>query len=205
MPLLHSLHRAKPLGLVVVFFLCLGGVYSAVGETIDSGLRLGYHFRLPYTSTNADAGEPSRYGLLLPAAFQSRWEDGSSLVLLFDAELDVDAFRRRLRFCYRNDGADRLPAHNRCVSEIPATIHVTTGPGVDAIVISPVRATQGQSFNLNRSSGVWVDLINPTHPGVFAVELLEQLPQDRGSVRAPLGRWLIRIEQPNVDSPASED
>ena len=156
--------------------------------------------RLLYTSTNADAGEPARYGLFFPVGSQSLQRGGHTWTLLFDAELDVQAYRRRLQFCYRTDRAGRLPRHSQCLESIPAQIDVSVGPGQDRVTI----ATQ-ESIDPDRQLGLWLDLINPIQPGLFPIQLLSQSSLSNGETVQPIGVWTIRIEQADFDSPGSAE
>lgn len=120
--------------------------------------------------------------------------------LVFDAELDVEAYQRRLRFCYRTDRDGRLPAHSRCVDPIAAEFTVTTGPGEDRIAITP----KGP-IDSNRQLGVWVDLINPLTPGLYGIDLMLRPKGAQQANTQPVGGWLIRIEHPIMESPGSGD
>jgi len=156
--------------------------------------------RLTYTSTNAETGSLARYGLFFPVGSQSMQPGGHTWTLLFDADLDVQAYRRRLRFCYRTDRAGRLPSHSQCLESIPAQINVSVGPGQDRVTI----ATQ-ESIDPNRQLGFWLDLINPTQPGLFPIRLLRQSSLSNGESVQTLGVWTIRIEQAGFDSPGSAE
>ena len=151
---------------------------------------------LTYTSTNPEAGSPARYGLLFPVGAQSLQASGQKWILLFDAELDVQAYRRRLHFCYRTDATGRLPRHSRCLESIPAQIDVSVGPGEDRVTIaSPNR------IDPNRQLGLWLDLINPIQPGLFPIRLLLQPSSSNREPLQTVGVWSIRIEQTGFDSP----
>ena len=145
---------------------------------------------LGYTTTNAEAGAPARYGFLLPREASMLWAPGEPWTLVFDGALDVAAYQRRLRLCYARYPTGLRPAHSRCVDPIPATIQVRTGPGEDRVTITPSR-----SFEASRPLGVWVDLLNPMEPGTYEVRLLQ--------ADQPLARWHLRVEQPGVDSPSA--
>lgn len=155
---------------------------------------------LTYTITNPGAGSPARYGLLFPMDAASLRMSNEPWVLVFDAELDVDVYQRRLRFCYRTDRDGRLPAHSRCVDPILAEFTVTTGPGKDRIAITP----KGP-IDSNRQLGVWVDLINPLTPGFYGIDLMLRPTGAQQANAQPVGGWLIRIEHPIMESPGSGD
>ena len=147
---------------------------------------------LPYSTTRAEAGAPARYGFLLPEEATTLWAPGESWTLVFDAALDVAAYRRRLRLCYVGHSSGVRPLDSRCVESIPAAFRVRTGPGEDTLTLTPSRA-----LDPNRSLGVWVDLLNPWDPGTYDVQLLQG--------ERPVGRWHLRVEQPGFDSPGSSD
>ncbi|MEB3233786.1 MAG: DUF2808 domain-containing protein [Cyanobacteriota bacterium] len=155
---------------------------------------------LTYTSTNPEAGSSARYGLLFPVGAQSLQANGQTWILLFDAELDVQAYRRRLHFCYRTDRAGRLPRHSQCLESIPAQIDVSVGPGEDRVTIS----TQDR-IDPNRQLGLWLDLINPNQPGLFPIRLLLQPSSGNRELLQTVGVWTIRIEQTGFDSPGSAE
>lgn len=151
---------------------------------------------LPYVTTSAQAGAPARYGLLLPPDASTLWAPGEPWILVFDGALDVAAYQRRLRLCYAKPLSGLRPAHSRCVEPIPATIRVRTRPGEDRVTITP-----SWTLAVNRSLGVWVDLINPLAPGSYEVQLLQGGELSGSSPERPLARWHLRVEQLDVDSP----
>jgi len=155
---------------------------------------------LTYTTTNVAAGSPARYGLLFPAGSASQGAAGQQWIMVFDAELDVDAFQRRLKLCYVTDRAGRLPSHSRCVQAIAAQISIKTGPGEDRITLIAAETIQP-----NRQLGVWVDLINPIESGLYPVELRNVVTSADGQMVDTAGFWRIRVEQRSFDSPGSGD
>lgn len=155
---------------------------------------------LKYTSTNPEAGSSAHYGLLFPIGARSLQAQGQTWILLFDAELDVQAYRRRLHFCYSTDRAGRLPRHSECLESIPAQIDVSVGLGEDRVTIST-----RDSIDPNRQLGLWLDLINPTQPGFFPIRLLLQPSSSNRESPQTVGVWNIRIEQTGFDSPGSSE
>lgn len=155
---------------------------------------------LPYTTTNAEAGAPARYGLLLPAVAETLWTPGEPWTLVFDAALDVAAYQRRLQLCYARDRSGHLPAHSRCVEPIPATHRIRTGPVEDRVTITP-----SQAFEAKRPLGVWLDLMNPMAPGTYEVQLLQGGEAPGPIPEPPLARWELRVEQPGAEGPGSGD
>lgn len=188
-------HAAAPFVVVGLMPSLVAMPSAAAAQTIQAAERA-----LTYTITNPDAGSPARYGLLFPLGAAAQQTSTDQWLLVFDADLDVDAYQRRLHLCYRTDPAGRMPAHSRCVEQISAEFTVISEPGQDRIAIRPTA-----SIDQNRQIGVWVDLMNPLTPDFYGIDLLLS-PQSQSRGRAlPVGRWLIRIEQPAMESPGSAD
>lgn len=155
---------------------------------------------LTYTRTNPEAGSSARYELLFPIGAQSLQDQGQTWILQFDADLDVEANRQRLCFCYCTDRVGRLPSHSQCLESIPARIDVSVGPGEDRVTISTL-----DSHEPNRQLGLWLDLINPIQPGLFPIRLLLQQSSGNREALQTVGIWTIRIEQTGFDSSGSAE
>ena len=193
---LFRIARCSRWGLRALLFGLVLGTAAVAGPTSERGIKglPSQAWSLPYSQSNADAGASSRYGLRFPLQPAPTHAEGESWILRFDAELDVDAFQRLLRFCYANDRSGLLPSHQHCVQEIPAAFQVQMGQGEDSVSITPQ-----QVIDEHRVLMVWVDLINPIDPGTYVVQLFKQDPSMLTSLHRPLGRWLIRIEHPSFD------
>jgi len=194
--------------LIQLVLFSAGATGPSLAQQSESGLSAvrRSNLSLPYTTTNADAGARARYGLLFPLgvrpqqAVDLRHPAAQTWILRFDAELDVEAFQRRLRLCYATARSGRPPAHSRCVEEIAADVSISVGPGEDEISL-----TTQKSIELGRTIGVWVDLINPISAGFYPVELQTPSSEPEGVRTQTLGFWMIRVEQPGFDGPGSAE
>jgi hypothetical protein len=166
-----------------------------------AGLALGWGLVAPQPSqaaelevfsSNVEARAPARYGFVLPRAVLASLPAHQALQLVFAADLDVDAYQRLLQLCYLSDRAGRRPARSHCVESIPARISVKAGPGEDRVTLEPQH-----KLDASRATAAWVDLINPSEPGLYAVVLWS------GGKR--LGQWTVRVEYPSYDGPSSGD
>lgn len=141
---------------------------------------------------NPAAGTRSRDAFVFPAGVSVASPNTQTFELVFDAELDVDAYQRFLRLCYITTPGGARPVKSRCVQEIRARIISTSGPGKDRVLIEV-----DEPIDLGRDVALWVDLINPSSQGFYRVELW--------SASELVKTWNVPVEHPNFDGPGTGD
>ena len=188
-----------PMAAFVAFCFSLASPMAAVAQAPQPGYAQEQAqpirgLPMDYFSTNRAAGSPARYGFLLP-----RRPRVGGFQLVFAAELDVDAYKRRMKLCYQVDQLGNQPRHTQCVESIPTQITAKINPDKDVITVLPLEEPDSE-----RPQAFWVDLINPIEPGNYSVELWSNADPNGEAGASPLGRWQVRIEYPSYDGAASD-